>query len=152
VTTTIDFATVTNSISHLSISGVAVKDINELSDALGTLAGGGILSPIPDNFITGYRAVPVDTSYQQQNVYYTLNFRYYHCPIGGGMNGLFSAYAGLIANLALILKAFCSSVTLSGAMTNGAPQVLRVGPVQDAAGNQYHGADIAINIMQFLEA
>jgi hypothetical protein len=148
VSSNIDFATVTNSIAALSISGVAVEDIHEVAAAI--KLGTGILAPNPKNgkFVTGVKFEKVNVRGDKQNMTYTLNYVYYKCKIGGD---IFAVFPGLIADLALIIKAFAGSAVLTGATQNGQPTVNWVGGVQDNAGNDYHGAELSITIHQFFD-
>ena len=147
---TIDFTTVTNSIAALSITGVTIQDVDEVSDAIGAM-GNHILAPRPDNFITDLSVTPAELSQQNLDVRYALHYVYFHSAIGGGMNGLFSAYSGLISALAKIIVAFAANETLTGAINNLVMSVEHIGPVPDNAGNMFHGAEISIKILQFLE-
>ncbi len=149
MSTTIDFLTVTNSIAALSVSGVSVKDADEIADSIGL--GTAILAPRPDDFITGLTITPAELTKQNLDVSYTLHYQYYHCKIAGGLGGMFGVYAAMLAKLALIIKAFANDATLSGAIDNGAPQIGKIGPVVDAAGNTYHGCEISMTVKQFLE-
>ena len=79
---------------------------------------------------------------------YTLNYQYFHCQIAGD---LFSSYSPMLTNLGRIFVAFSSDATLTGAIDNGPPSFGRLGPMQDASGNKYHGFDVSIPITQFLE-
>jgi hypothetical protein len=149
LSTTLDFATVTHSIASLSISGVTVKDIHEIPDMVGL--GAGVLSPRPDNFVTGFSVTPAEVSSQNLDVRYTLNYVYFHCKIQGGLGGLFSVYSGLITAIAAIVKAFANDAKLSGSIDGGLPVINRIGPIMDASGNSYHGCEVSISILQFLE-
>ena len=149
MSTTFDLATVTHSIASLSISGVVTKDTHEIVDSLGL--GFAILCPRPSDFITNFQVTKNDVTGQNLDINYTLNYLYFHTQIAGGLGGIYGVYAPMLANLALIIKAFASDTTLSGAMDNGLPQVGNIGFVSDGAGNQYHGCSISINVAQFLE-
>ena len=146
MTTTINFTTVTDSIAALSISGVTVKDSDQIPQAIG--AGYKVLCPRPDNFITGLSITPDEVSKQLLRLRYTLNYQYFHSRIGAK---LFDSYSAMLGKLALILVAFANDATLSGAIDNGAPSVGRLGPTMDAAGNKYHGCELSMQITQFLE-
>ena len=146
MSTTINFTTVTDSIAGLTITGVTVKDSDQIPQAIGS--GFAVLCPRPDNFITGLSIRRDELSGQNLTVRYTLNYQYFHVKIGAS---LFSAYADMLAKLALIIKAFSNDATLSGALDNGYPTIGRVGPIQDAAGNTYHGCEVSMPITQFLE-
>jgi hypothetical protein len=146
---TIDFATVTNAIAALVISGVTVSDMDEIPEALGLEYS--ILAPRPRDFITDLNITAAEQSQQNLDVTYTLHYRYYHCAIGGGTGGLFSIYPAMIAKLALIVKAFSSSAVLAGAMNNQAPRIEFIGGLEDESSNKFHGCDISLDIRQFLE-
>jgi hypothetical protein len=149
LTATVDFLTVTNSIAALTIAGVTILDTDQIPDAVGL--DFAVLAPMPEAFITNVEVTRDELSAQKLVLRYTLTYRYYHCKIQGGLGGLFATYAGLITNAAAILLAFSSDATLAGAVDNDMPQVLNIGPVSDPSGNAYHGCDITLRIMQFLE-
>jgi hypothetical protein len=146
MSTSITLDTVTNAIAALSITGVTIKDTDELPSALGLETA--VLMPKPDNFLTDLRITPAELSKQNLDVRYTLHYQYFHCKIAGQ---LFANYAPMLDNLVLIIKAFSSDATLSGAMDNGECRIGVIGPIMDAAGNSYHGCELTIDILQFLE-
>lgn len=146
MTTTVDITTVTDAISKLSIGSTVIKDADEIVDFIGL--GTNVLMPRPKNFITGFRVEPVETTKQNLNVYYTLNYVYYHCQIG---NNIFAVYGAMLTNLALILGALSSDTPLAGTMDHGAPRVGEIAGIPDPKGNVYHSCEISIDIMQFLE-
>lgn len=149
MTATVDFATVANSIAALSITDVTVQDTHEITDTIGLDTH--ILAPNPAGFISELSISYDELSQQKCRLEYTLNYRYYHCKLAGGLGGLFATYSGLVTTAANILLAFASDVTLTGAMNNTTPVISDIGPVTDPAGNGYHGFDVSIHILQFLE-
>ena len=150
MTTTVDFSTVTNSIAALTFTGasgtITVKDIHEIASTIGL--DDHILSPMPENFISGVEITRDEMTAQLLVLKYILTYRYYHCKLGGD---LFANYANMVTNAASILLAFASDVTLAGAVDNGEAQITAFGPVNDPAGIGYHGFDLTLNITQFLE-
>jgi len=149
MSTTVDFTTVTNSIAALNISGVTVKDVDEVTDT--TKMSPATLAPRPEDFVTGISLVPAELSQQDNDLTYTLHYRYYHCQIVRGLGGMLASYSGLITKAAAILLAFSNDATLTGATNNTAPQIENIGPVNDPAGNVYLGFEISIQILQFLK-
>jgi hypothetical protein len=147
MTTTMDFATVAGSIAALTITGVTVKDYDQMSDALGMT--NNILTPRPNGYITDISVVRSELSGQNLDVSYTLHYDYYHCA-PGGMNGLLK-YSTLVDSVSLILAAFAKRTTLGGAVDNTTPTVDMIGVIQDPAGNTFLGASFSIRILQFLE-
>jgi hypothetical protein len=150
MTTTLDVDTVVASIAALDITDVKVHGISGVSDSM--LMNGKVLAPRPEKFITGARLIHVEQTQQLNNFVYTLHYRYYHCSIAGGLGGLTSSWPGLLDAVASILVALSSHSTLPGSVDSEDPQVESLGPVQDPAGNYYLGAEIAVTILQFLEA
>jgi hypothetical protein len=146
MSSTIDIATVTDSISKLTITGVTIKDIDQIPSAIG--AGTALLVPRPKDFVTNFRVEYTDVTKQNMNVFYTLNYVYYHCALG---NDIFAAYPAMLTNMALIIKAFADDAKLTGAVDHNAGVVGPIGGVQDMAGNWFHGFVISKEIMQFLE-
>jgi hypothetical protein len=146
LSTTVDFSTVAHSIKSLSITDVTILDIHEIPSNIGL--DFHVLAPIPNGYVSDVDLAYDDLAQQNCRLYYSLNYRYYHCTIGAD---LFDDYAGLITAMQNIFLAFASDTTLSGAMNNTAPVISNLGPVTDPMGNSYHGFDISIHIMQFLE-
>ncbi len=149
MTATVDFSTVTNSIAALTITGVTIKDVDEIPESL--VMSPSVLFPDTNGFITGIRVERDEMTGQWNHLYYTLHYRYIYCSASGGLGGLFASYSGLITKLAAVLLAFASDATLTGAIDNEAPEVSELGIVEDPAGDRYFGFVISLNIKQLLE-
>ena len=147
---TVDILTVTHSISSLSISGVTVKDTHDVTDSMG-LATAMLMPNLAGPFLTDVSIEYDESSQQYLRLNYSLHYRYYHCQIGGGLGGVFGPYSALLTNVIAIYLAFSGDATLSGALNNIYPTLDYVGGVQDLAGNDYHGADFTLRIVQLLE-
>ena len=146
MTYAVNFATVTNSIAALSISGVTVKDSDQITAS--RLGQSAILAPRPDRFVTNLTIEPDELSKQKLTVRYTLNYVYYHCPIGSTLN--FADYANILTNLSAIIAALLENHNITGAVDTENPAISDIGPVLDPAGNVYHGCVISITIVQFV--
>lgn len=146
MTTTITLATVAHAISQLSISGVSVQDVHNVSLSLGEIDH--VLVLRADDYITNLTITAAELSKQNLDVAYDLHYIYYHCAIGGD---LFDVYSGLIDKIALIVVAFAQNDTLAGAVDNIVLSIDHVGPVSDNSGNAFHGAEFTVHILQFLE-
>lgn len=143
---TIDFTTVTNSIAALTVSGVTLKDADEITAS--RLAQAAVLSPRPEDFITDFSVTPDEISKQKFTIRYTLNYVYFHCQIGSQLD--FPVYAAMLTKIAAILVAMINNNTISGALDTEAPKISNFGSVVDPAGNAYFGCVISLDIMQFL--
>lgn len=145
----VKIATVADSISKLSISGIVVKDINELSASWQSLPN--VLYPRPDNFVTGVSLTQAELSKQKYDLRYTLNYRFLHVALGNDAV-LFVAYPTLIAKIVLIVNAIITNHNLTGAMDVNFGGITAIGALPDPAGNAYHGCDFAVDILEYLEA
>lgn len=141
-------ATVADSISKLSISGVTLRDIDQIPAAAQMLCP--IFFPQPSAFVT-------DLSFTRQSFggggaekldcNYTLNYVYLHCKAGSGINA-FAPYAGIITKLELILETIMTNDTVTGAVDLQIGAIGDIGVIQDPAGNEYWGLLCAINILE----
>jgi len=152
MTIAVSFVTVADSISKLSISGVNVKDLNEIpTDASKVLP---VLYPIPNGFVTDVKATRVTMGgggTAKIDFEYTLNYRYLH-SIAGADLGLFSTYTGLMTKLELICEKILASDNLTGAIDVTLQNISNVGPLTDPAGKTtYHGVDIALRVLEFAQ-
>lgn len=141
-------SSVCDSISGISISGVTVKDIDQIAPSWVSMPN--VLYPNPNNegFITGF-SMKFDSIMQGVNspvtINYTLNYRFLGTAIGD-MANFSSAYADVILKLALIVNAIITNPAPYSGRIQMALGDVSVGAKTDPAGNQYHGADFALLI------
>ena len=151
MTATLNWSTVTNSIAALSISGVTVKDIDEITDSMSMQTA--ILSPRPDGFISDI-TITRDSfgtgGAEKMTAIYTLTYRYYHAPIAGGLGGLFSTYSGMITNIDAICEAILNNDAITGCVDILLAGISELGPVEDPSGNIYHGCDLSFQVTEFV--
>lgn len=150
MTINVQFDTVAASIAALSISGVRVFDIDQIPEDCRMQVPA--LIPRPDGYITDLS--PTVQSFgsggtAKLDLSYTLTYRYLHAPLGTAQ--LFSTYSGMIAKLALILETIFANDVVSGAVDLQTVALSDVGPVEDPAGNMYHGADISFRVLEFAQ-
>ncbi len=147
----VQLATVAEGISQISVAGVTMKDIDQVPENCLELCP--IFFPRPDRFLSNVVYTPQSVgpgSSRQADLAYTLTYSYLHAPIVGGLGGLFEVYSGMLAKVVLVMNAIISNDSLSGAVD---VELKEIGPgfvVQDPAGNTYHGCDVAIRIMEFI--
>ena len=145
----IQVVAVADSISKLSISGVTVKDIDELSASWKSLPN--VLYPRPDGFITNISVTHSDLARQNYELRYVLAYRFLNVPLGNDAV-LFATYPTLIAKAVLIANAIITNHNLTGAVDVTFGGITNIGALPDPAGNVYHGCDILINVLEYLEA
>ena len=149
MTASVGFITVADSISKLSISGVTVKDVDQIPESAAMITP--VLFPDPNGYISNIQVTRDEFTGQWNTLTYTMNYRYIHCPAAGGLGGVFASYSGLVTKIAAILLAFASDATLAGAIDNDSPTISELGVIEDPAGNQFLGCLFSLNIKQFLE-
>lgn len=145
------FATVADSIAGLTISGVTIKDIDQIPVSASLTCP--ILFPQPEGFIS-------DIQYARQSFgsngtpkidfSYTLNYVYLHCETGSGISAL-DPYAGIIAKLELITETIMSNDAITGAVDIIPNTIGGIGSIQDPAGNTYWGALLSFRVLEFAQ-
>lgn len=139
---------ITDAISQLSISGVTIRDYDGITGSWKSTAN--VLYPNPEGFITNFSvtyptvlrgaAAPAD-------VRYTLNYRFLGTQLGD-IGGMAKAYADMVDKVALVAaKMIETDAPYSGRVEMQLAGVT-IGARTDPAGNVYHGADIALNVME----
>lgn len=147
ITSTI--STVADSITGLSISGVTIKDIDQIPDTASMLCP--LLIPDPNGFITD-----ISTSFEtfgsngsaKINTNYTLNYLFMLCEVGSGL-GTYAAYSGLITKLSAILVAIDSNDSITGAVDMKLNGISNIGVVVDPAGNEFWGLSFSLRILEY---
>ena len=143
--------TVADSISKLSISGVTVKDIDEIPERV-LVRDGAVLYPRPDGFVTNMKVVPAafgSAGTRKYTVTYTLHYMLITAPIGKG-RGLFDVYSDLVSKTYLVIDAIIANDNLSGSVEFQTRDVQNFGPVVDPAGNPHHGCEIVVDVTEFV--
>lgn len=111
-----------------------------------------LLSPRPDSFVTDF-SVTRDTygaDAALKSARYTLNYTFYFAPVGQGV-GVFEKYDEMVTAAAVILNHLATNTALSGAtdiLPSGVPSF---GLQSDAMRTLFHGCEIALQVMQYME-
>jgi hypothetical protein len=150
MTVTSAFATITDSISNLDITGVSIRDIDQIPDSAMGLTP--LLIPQPNDFVTEYDAEFVSfgsNGTAKIDLKYKLNYVYLHAEVGSGVS-TYEIYAGLIANLSAILVAILSNDAITG-LIDMKPKIGRIGPIEDPSGNQFWGVLFSFPILEYAQ-
>ena len=147
---TLQIANVCNEIAAISVTGVDIRDIDEIKEELGG-RDTPCLMPKPDGFITDFN-VERDSfgaaATARKTVTYTLNYTYLHAPLGEG-RGLFDVYDQMVVKSFAILDAIIAKD--SAIVAELVPvDALAYGPVVDPAGEAYHGCIISVHVTEFV--
>jgi len=143
-------STVADSISKLSVTGLTIKDINEIP--AGTDSRGKTLIPKP-NFMTDF-SMERDSfgggSTAKMTVNYTLNYRMLYKPVGAGRQNVLEYYDDLTSMIGLVLDAVLAIDTLTGTVDIVPLSVTNMGLVNDPADQAWYGCDFAFRVMEFV--
>lgn len=143
---------ITEAIAHLSIDGVTVKDVPQIAASWVSLSN--VLYPNPDEFVTNfqlqYRSLPRGAD-AKVDIQYTLNYRFLGTQIGD-MGNLGKAYSAAIDKILLVIAAMMETTSPYDGRVDMTLGAVSIGARVDPAGNGYHGADIALNIMEMQNA
>ena len=148
----VKIATVFNSIAALVVSGVTIKDVDEIPEEV-LVRHCPVMFPDPDTPVSGLRVEPQSTGAGTDgynDVLYTLNYVYLHTPVGEGRY-IAGNVSGMVAKCVLILNALIANDALTGAVDLEPKVSGAFGVMADAAGNQFWGFRLAIDVLEFYE-
>lgn len=148
MTVSLYLANIANSISQIAITGVTVKDKDEMAGAYtGTP---NVLYPRPEDWISNFR-IQFDTVMQgataPMTIFYTLNYRFLGTAIGD-ISTFPIGYSDLVDKLVLILNALIAVPAPYSGKVELIVSGVTIRPLPDPAGNMYFGADIALDISE----
>ncbi len=151
MTIAVSFSTVADSISNIAISGVTVKDINQIPDSASMLCP--LLMPQPNGFVS--EITPTFETFGSNgtpkiNLSYTLNYVLLHSEVGSGISA-FDGYSDLMAKLELIFEAIFSNDAITGAVDLKLQSVSNVGVVTDPAGLDYWGVQLSFRVLEYVQ-
>lgn len=145
----LQIAAVANSIAALSVSGVTLKDVDEIPASVDKRAS--TILPLPD-YVTNF-AVERDSfggGGALRTVSYTLNYRFCYKPVGQGRQKTIEYYDGMIDKVALFFDAVMAIDTLTGAVDIAPDGITNMGLVNDPSDNEFIGCDLAVRITEFV--
>jgi hypothetical protein len=142
--------TIADSIAALSISGVTIKDLDEIPEKVES-RDCPILYPEPDGFISGF-GMDVQSfgpgSVAAIDVTYNLRYTFLHSSLGTG-RGLFDVYSDMVAKVVLILNAVLTNDAITGLQDFRVAEITNFGPVTDpAASMTFHGTQFVFRVME----
>ena len=154
-----DIDTVCNSIAGLSITGVygggskavTIKDLTAVPEAVDHRQC-PVLYPEPVGLVSEI-AVEYDSfgpgSSAKITVTYDLLYTLCFAKIGSE-RGLFTIEQEFLKTVEAVLTAFITNDSLTGAVEIHPKEITNFGPVADPAGNTFHGCQIKLTVLEFV--
>ena len=140
--------TITNSIAALSITGLTIKDIDEIPQGLHD-RDCPILTPNPDNFITAFNAQPDTLDKTKWTVSYTLNYLLLYAAVGSGRTTVMEKYSGMVSKAFAFIDAVAAAVALTGSV-DWDPGTVSDFNVMTIGENSFHACSVTIKITEFI--
>ena len=143
-------ATVTNSIAALSVTGLTIKDLDEIPAKADPRQATLLALPA---FVTAFEMVRDSFgggSEAKMSASYTLNYRLLYAPAGQGRAGTLENYDNMVALVTAFLDAAMAIDELTGAVDIVPAGITNMGLVNDPADNQWIGCDIALRVLEFV--
>jgi len=147
---TLSISTVTNSIAALTVTGVTIKDLDEIPSRVDA-SDCPILYPEPLNFVTNIVVEPQAFGHAGSgpfDVDYDLTYAYLHAKVGVG-GELLDHYKSMVDNVCLIIDKIIISDAVTGAVEltmNGSANFVAI---PDPAGNIFHGCHLVFHVKEF---
>jgi hypothetical protein len=148
-------STVAASIAALSISGVSIADLDEVSDTVDPRACPRLEpSLVAPDFWTDYSqsedAFGSGTD-SLKTITYLLNYKYYHAPVGEG-RFLRAHFQAMVEKVEAIFDVLHANDSITGAIDLRPAALPSLGGgVFDPAGRQFHGCVITLRVTEFSE-
>ena len=145
----LNLANITNSIATISVTGVTIKDKDEVVGNWTPLPN--VLYPNPNNWISDFEIGYVTNlrgSTAKADISYTLNYRFLGTQ-SGDLATFPVALSALVDKVILIINAiFAVHAPYSGKVDMELVGISSPGPLPDPAGNLFFGCDIALRITE----
>ncbi len=145
----LSFQTISNTIAALSVSGVTLKDIDEVPTSGDRVP---IIIPLP-NFITNFSLDDMTLgapSVREMTVSYTLNYRLLFKEAGAGRSNTIEALNGLTEKIGLFLDAVLAMDDTTGVedLVPSSNAVSNMGLVNAPDDVEYYGCDFHLDIIE----
>lgn len=150
--TQVQFLTVAQSIADIDLSakGIRTKQPDEIP--VNGITECPYFAPRPDNFISNIqhsRMAFGSGGAEPMNLTYTMTWQYFHAPVGQLLT--FQKYSEMLENLAYILEQMADNDSTEGAVDVTILGIPSIAQLMDVKGNLYHGAEISLQITEFIK-
>lgn len=145
---TLAITTITNSIAALTITGLTIKDIDEIPQGVMD-RDCPMLIPDPDNFITAFNAQPDTLDKTKWTVAYTLNYLLLYAGLGSGRTTVMEKFSGMVSKATAFIDAVAAAMTLTGSV-DWSPGNIDSFDIVTIGQNSFHSCRVNIEITEFI--
>lgn len=147
---TIKLSTIANSITGISVTGLTIKDIDEIPQGL-LNRDCPVLIPNPENYVSNF-SVQVDSfgtgSQRKMTITYQLNYMLLYSEVGVGRTTTLETYSGMLTKACSFLDAFYALDDLTGAVDFDA--YLGDPAIREISQKNFHSIDIRLVVKEFV--
>ena len=147
---TIKLSTIANSITGITVTGLTIKDIDEIPQGL-LNRDCPVLIPNPENYVSNF-SVQVDSfgtgSQRKMTLTYQLNYILLYSEVGVGRTTTLEMYSGMLTKACTFLDAFYALDNLTGAVDFDAE--LGDPAIREINQKNFHSIDIRLVVREFV--
>ena len=143
--------TITNSITGLTVTGLTIKDVDEIKQSL-SHRDCPMLLPDPADFVSGFEVIResfgagTDCKYTAT---YTLNYILLYAQVGSGRNTVLEKYSGMVSMAFAFYDAVLSSTSLTGAV-DFEPGTINRFDIINWGGVDFHSCGVSLAVKEFI--
>lgn len=144
-------ATITNSIAALTVTGLTIKDMDEVPKSLNHREC-PMLIPDLDKFVSGFNVQP-DTfgaaASRKWTVRYNLTYMLVYAQVGMGRVTVVENYSGMVAKAYAFIDAVMAADTISGCVDHLAGTIGDFA-ITEWGGTSYNTCSVSLAIVEFV--
>lgn len=143
---------IATSIAGYSVTGVTIRDLDDFEDEISDRDGDlPVLMPAP-NFFTAPNIVKRSLGTGASaciDVTYVLRYRFFYEEVGSE-RALNEIFQGFVGSVTAIVDEFIANDATDDAIDLEVVAISPFGVVSDPSGNQFHGCDFGIKVLEFV--
>ena len=140
--------TITNSIAALSVTGLTIKDIDEIPQGVMN-RDCPILVPNPDNFITSFNARADSLDKTRWTVTYTLSYLLLYAVVGVGRTTTMEQFSGMVSKAFAFIDAVATASILTGSV-DWSPGSVDSFDIVTIGQNSFHSCRVTLEITELV--
>jgi len=148
---TLAIATISNAITGLTVTGLTIKDIDEIPQAIMN-RDCPVLVPDPDNYVSRFLVEPDSFgagSGRKWTANYTLNYLLLYAAVGSGRTTVLEKYSGMVSSAFAFFDALLALTSLTGTV-DFEPDMIGDFGIVDFSGTAFHSCNVSLNVKEFV--